>query len=123
MSEQENIATVQRFCDAWSDFDLKTIADFFTDDAVYHNIPIQAVQGKDAIQSMIQGFMTPFTGAEWIVEKIAASGDSVLTERVDKFLGEKPVALRVMGVFELREGKIAAWRDYFDLAEWTRQMA
>jgi limonene-1,2-epoxide hydrolase len=27
----------------------------------------------------------------------------------------------VAGVFELRDGKIAAWRDYFDMATWTRQ--
>jgi len=24
-------------------------------------------------------------------------------------------------VFEIRDGKIAAWRDYFDLATWQRQ--
>ena len=123
MSEQDNIDLVKRFCAAWSDYNIKTILDFFTDDAVYHNIPIQPVQGKDAIQGMIEQFMTPFTGADWVIEKIAASGDSVLTERVDKFLGEKPMTLRVMGTFEIKDGKIAAWRDYFDLAEWTKQMA
>ncbi len=28
-----------------------------------------------------------------------------------------------MGAFELRDGKICAWRDYFDLAQFQRQMA
>ena len=47
---------------------------------------------------------------------------TVLTERVDTFnRGDKSIVLRVMGTFELREGKIAEWRDYFDMAEWTRQ--
>ncbi|HEV8574090.1 MAG TPA: limonene-1,2-epoxide hydrolase family protein, partial [Dehalococcoidia bacterium] len=47
---------------------------------------------------------------------------SVLTERLDKFaLGGKKIELPVMGVFELTDGKIAAWRDYFDMAAWTRQ--
>ena len=46
----------------------------------------------------------------------------MLTERVDKFsLGGKNVELPVMGVFELTDGKISAWRDYFDMAAWTRQ--
>jgi len=27
----------------------------------------------------------------------------------------------VMGTFEIRDGKIAAWRDYFDLGAWTKQ--
>ena len=43
-----------------------------------------------------------------------------MTERTDAFtlngrLGEFPV----MGIFEIRDGKIAAWRDYFDLAQVT----
>ena len=36
-------------------------------------------------------------------------------------LGGKDIALPVAGVFEVRDGKIAAWRDYFDLATWQRQ--
>jgi limonene-1,2-epoxide hydrolase len=49
---------------------------------------------------------------------------TVLTERVDRFVfGETPVAVPVMGAFEIRDGKISAWRDYFDLASMTRQLA
>ena len=55
-------------------------------------------------------------------DAVVADGDVVLTERVDTFqMGDKTVALEVMGTFELRDGKIAAWRDYFDMASWTRQ--
>ena len=55
--------------------------------------------------------------------KIAEGDDgAVLTERLDKFsFGGKNVELPVAGVFELSEGKITAWRDYFDMAAWTRQ--
>ena len=28
-----------------------------------------------------------------------------------------------MGTFEMRDGKIAKWRDYFDLAEFQNQLA
>jgi limonene-1,2-epoxide hydrolase len=121
MSEQENIALVQRFCAAWNKADIPTIMDFFADDAVYHNMPIQAIQGKDAIKGMIEQFMAPFDGCDWQVLHIAAAGDVVLTERVDKFLGAKQIELPVMGTFEIKDGKIGAWRDYFDLAAWTRQ--
>jgi len=27
-----------------------------------------------------------------------------------------------MGAFEVRQGRIVAWRDYFDLAQFTSQM-
>ena len=124
MSESDNIDLVRRFCAAWSQskLDIPTILTFFTDDAVYHNMPIQPIQGKDAIKGVIEQFMTPFERCDWQVLRIAAAGDTVLTERVDRFLAaDKNVELPVMGAFEIRDGKIAAWRDYFDLGAWTRQ--
>ena len=123
MSEADNIDLVRRFCAAWAAPDIAAIAGFFTDDAVYHNMPIQPVQGKDAIKGVIEQFMAPFERCDWEILQIAAAGDTVLTERVDRFFGAKTVELPVMGTFEIRGGKIAAWRDYFDLTAWTRQMA
>ena len=122
MSEAENIKTIRRFCAEWSNPNIPKILDYFTDDAIYHNMPIQAVQGKDAIKGLIEQFTAAFEKGDWEVKNIAAAGDVVLTERIDHFIGqEKNMSLQVMGVFELSGGKIAAWRDYFDMAEWTRQ--
>jgi limonene-1,2-epoxide hydrolase len=122
---QANIDTITSFCATWSEpkLDVGKVLEFFTDDAVYHNMPIQPIQGKDAIKGVIEQFMTPFDRCDWRVEHIAASGDVVLTERIDRFLGAKTVELPVMGVFQLKDGKISAWRDYFDLGTWTKQMA
>ncbi len=122
MSEAENIKTIRRFCAEWTSPNIPKILDYFTDDAIYHNMPIQAVQGKDAIKGLIEQFTAAFEKGDWEVINIAAAGDVVLTERIDRFIGqEKSMSLQVMGVFELSGGKIAAWRDYFDMAEWTRQ--
>ncbi len=122
MSEAENMEIIRRFCAAWAAGDIDKLVDFFTDDAVYHNIPLQPVQGKDAIRGIFQVFTAPFERAEWEIRHIAAAGDVVLTERVDRYARpERPVELPVMGAFEMRDGKIAAWRDYFDLGDWTRQ--
>ena len=124
MRESDNIDLVRRFCAAWAAVDIPEILAFFTDDAVYHNMPMQPVQGKDAIKGVIEQVMAAFERADWEVTHIAAAGDVVLTERVDRFIGgDKTVELPVMGIFEVRGGKIAAWRDYFDLAAWTRQMS
>ena len=116
-----NVELVRRFCAEWANADIPKILAYFTDDAVYHNMPIQPIQGKDAIKGVIEQFMAPFERCDWEIKHIAAQGDVVLTERVDRFFGEKTVELPVMGVFELRNGKIAAWRDYFDLATWGKQ--
>ena len=51
----------------------------------------------------------------------AVRGNLVFTERVDRFtMGGRKIDLPVAGVFEIRNGKIAAWRDYFDMATWQR---
>ncbi len=121
MSEAENIELVRKFCAEWTKPDIPKIVDYFTDDAVYHNMPLQPLQGKDAIKGVIEQFTAPFQGGDWQVSHIAAVGDVVLTERVDRFIGEKTIELPVMGVFEIKGGKIAAWRDYFDMATWTKQ--
>ena len=122
MSDSDNIDLVRRFCAAWNDIDIPAILGFFADDAVYHNMPIQPIQGRDAIKGVIEQFTTPFEHCPWEILHIAAAGDIVLTERVDRFVGaDKKVELPVMGTFEIRDGKIAAWRDYFDLQAWARQ--
>lgn len=114
---------MRRFCDAWSALDIDTLMAFFTDDAVYHNIPIAPVTGRDAIRATIEGFAS---GAERIEFKVVAAfgeGDTVFTERVDVFtMPRATVELPVAGVFELRDGRIAAWRDYFDLNQFMSQL-
>ena len=114
---------VTKFCDAWADNDLDALMAFFADDAVYHNIPIDAVTGVDNIKATIAGFIQGVEKIEFKVLNIAAAGDVVLTERVDVFhLPGKAIELPVMGTFEVKGGKIAAWRDYFDLNQFMSQM-
>jgi limonene-1,2-epoxide hydrolase len=114
---------VKRFCDAWSDGDVDALMAFFADDAVYHNIPIDPVTGVDAIRATIAGFAQGVEKIEFRVDNIAADGDVVLTERVDVFhLPGSTIELPVMGTFEVRDGKIAAWRDYFDMQQFMSQM-
>jgi limonene-1,2-epoxide hydrolase len=112
---------VTEFCALWSTPDIDLIIDWFTEDAVYHNIPMPPAQGHDAIRELIAGFIGAFDGIDFTVHRQIAQGDVVMNERTDvmrrKDGGE--IALPVMGVFEVRDGKIAVWRDYFDLATVT----
>ena len=115
---------VKKFCDAWSANDLDALMAFFTSDAVYHNIPVNPVNGVDAIRNTIAGFTQGVDKIEFRVDNIAADGNVVLTERVDVFhLPGKTIELPVMGTFEVKDGKIAAWRDYFDMQQFMSQMS
>ena len=116
-------AVVRDFCAAFSRRDVRELVDFFTADAVYHNMPIAPVQGREAIENTLRQFVDPEGEAEFELRTLASSGNTVLTERVDRFvLRGKKIELPVMGAFEVTpEGKISAWRDYFDMAQFTRQ--
>jgi limonene-1,2-epoxide hydrolase len=118
------IDIVRRFCAAWSNINADELAEHFTDDAVYHNIPIAPVTGRDTIKSTIAGFTGGVEKIEFRLRNIVADGPIVLTERVDVFvLPSGTIELPVMGTFEVRDGKIAAWRDYFDMKQFMDQMA
>jgi limonene-1,2-epoxide hydrolase len=121
--DETPIEIVRRFCAVWSNVDPDEIAEFFTDDAVYHNIPMDPLAGRDTIKSFIAGFAGGAEQIDFRVRNIVASGDVVLTERVDVFvMPSGKVELPVMGTFEVRDGKIAAWRDYFDMKQFMDQM-
>ena len=118
---QDPESVVREFCAAWSRRDIGELLEYFTDDAVYHNMPMEPVTGKDGIREVLNLFV-PAESLEAEILHLATRGNLVFTERVDRLkLGGKDVTLPVAGVFEVRDGKIAAWRDYFDLATWQRQ--
>lgn len=115
---------VRRFCEAAARRDVKELGGYFTDDAVYHNIPVPPVTGRAAIEATLAQFLTPATSCEFEMLAVATVGNTVLTERIDRFvLNGKSIALPVMGSFELTpDGKIKAWRDYFDMQQFMSQM-
>lgn len=120
-----NTQKVMDFIAAWEARDMDRILSLMTPDALYHNIPMQAVTGRDAIRAMLSAFLANATEVKWTVHHIAETqAGVVLTERTDVFhMGPKTLSLPVMGTFEFRDGLIAKWRDYFDLGQFQSQMA
>ena len=122
----KNIDTIDAFVDSWKDRDVDRIISFFTDDAVYTNIPIDPPnEGVEAIRKAVEGFVGMAEAIEFVVHNTSENAESgvVMNERTDRFkMGDKWVEAKVMGVFELQDGKIRAWRDYFDLGEFQSQM-
>jgi len=120
----EPLAIVTSFCAAWSKLDIDEITGYFHADAVYHNMPVDPVVGRENIREMIVGFTAGWERVDFEVHHAVAQGDLVLTERVDHFISpERTVSLPVMGTFELEGGLIKAWRDYFDLNQFMGQLS
>jgi len=117
--------TVLDFCNAIRARDVDQLVAFFSGDAVYHNMPVAPVTGPEAIGKVLSGYLASASDAEFEIVAIASRGNVVLTERIDRFtIGGKRIVLPVMGTFEIGDdGRIRAWRDYFDMNQFTSQMA
>ncbi len=120
----DNEKIIREFIQAWSRLDAAELASYFTEDGVYHNMPAAPIAGRDDVQKMIAGFISSWTETEWDILNLVSAGDIVIAERLDRTkAGDKAVDLPCTGVFELENGKIKVWRDYFDMATYGRGMA
>ena len=123
-NEAEAEQTVRACLAALETHDSARLAPYLTDDVVYHNIPLDPAVGIDATLAFIEGFFGMCDGMTIENLHVAVRGNVVLTERVDTFtVGELVAPLQVMGTFEVRDGKISAWRDYFDLTAITAALS
>ncbi|MGI8492661.1 MAG: nuclear transport factor 2 family protein [Acidimicrobiales bacterium] len=113
---------VESFIAAWPEGDPAQLAAFFTEDATYHNIPMDPVVGREAILATFASFMAMADRIHFDTTHLVADGPLVMTERVDHFeSADRTISLPVMGVFEIDGDLIKAWRDYFDLGQFTTQ--
>lgn len=120
----ENEKVVRAFIAAWPRLNVDELVDYFTEDGVYHNMPITPVAGKPALRAFISAFLKSWTATEWEIVTLVSAGDIVVAERIDRTkVGDKSVDLPCCGVFEMQGGKIKAWRDYFDMATYTKALA
>ena len=115
----DNAARVTAMLASWQTRDVDSIVAYFTEDAVYTNVPIDPPNvGKAQIRAFLEWFFDAVGDLEFIITRQVEGADgTVMNERIDRldFAG-KVVELPVMGVFEFRGSLICAWRDYFDMA-------
>jgi limonene-1,2-epoxide hydrolase len=73
---------------------------------------------------MIEGFIAAWTETSWDILHLVSAGDVVIAERLDRTkAADKAVDLPCTGVFEMENGKIKVWRDYFDLTTYIKGMS
>jgi limonene-1,2-epoxide hydrolase len=86
-----------------------------SEDVFYDNVPIGSTTGKAPMAEFLAPMFRSKGPVEFEIVRQTAVGNMVMNERIDKFLvKERQIALPVMGVFEVNDGLITFWRDYFD---------
>jgi len=110
---------VSRFVAGWGRAEVDELLDYFTDDAVWHPMPMSPIVGKAALREAFKVWLdTTAQGGAEIHEQVS-NGRIVMHERTDRFSFDgKEHVLPVCAVFEIENGRIAAWREYFDTSSY-----
>ena len=117
MSKSDAEALVDEFLATWERGDLDEMLSFFADDAIYHNMPMEPAVGSNAIRATLEQFMTGMGGLRAEVHQQLSHGSTVMHERTDYFtVNGEAMSLPICGVFEIEDGRIKRWREYFDMS-------
>ncbi|MBP2452980.1 limonene-1,2-epoxide hydrolase family protein [Mycolicibacterium lutetiense] len=117
---QTPTATVERFLNALQEQDIDTAEGTLAQNLVYQNVGFPTVYGRNRTIKLFRS-MPKWMGFEVKIHRIAADGAAVLTERTDVLaFGPLRVQFWVCGVFEVHEGRITLWRDYFDMLDMVK---
>jgi limonene-1,2-epoxide hydrolase len=123
MNEQENLKLVRDFFTAWEGGSYAQLRgayeDYLDDRCVYENSGLPVCDGKAASLAFVDGIqaLTDIQSISAELRGLAAAGDLVFSERIDHHFdshGAENLTPQICGVMEVRDGKIVAWRDYFD---------
>ncbi|PYE25695.1 limonene-1,2-epoxide hydrolase [Rhizobium sp. PP-CC-3A-592] len=119
------IDTANTFFDHWTANRIEDALAMLSSNVLYDNVPFPDIVGRENVRKFHQNFGvgTSFM-IDWKVTNIATAGNVVLNERVDIFTheGGGTITLPVMGTLTVEGGVITVWRDYFDPADFNRQL-
>jgi limonene-1,2-epoxide hydrolase len=120
-------AVVDAFLHAFEELDYDTACALISEHCQYTNMPagMGTVTGPAGVRAVLEPFFAPTLENEFRILRTICDGSTVINERLDRHrLPDKWVELPVVGVFEVNDGKITLWRDYFDLptimSEWPQ---
>jgi limonene-1,2-epoxide hydrolase len=115
-----NAHTVEAFLYALRDQAFDTADALLADDLVYENVGLPTIRGRARAMKMFRA-MEGRAGFDVKFHRVAEDGVAVLTERTDALIfGPLRVQFWVCGVFEVTDGRITLWRDYFDMFDMAK---
>ena len=87
--------------------------------------PVGLHEGRAAIREFFVPQMEQLESFRAELKDTVSVGDMVMNERVDwiGLKGGKQPQIPIMAAFEIKGGKIAVWRDYYDMASFQKQIS
>jgi limonene-1,2-epoxide hydrolase len=119
----DNARTVEIFLAAMQDHDIDGAGAALDENLVYQNVGFPTIRGRARAMKLFRS-MEGRAGFEVKIHRIAVNGSTVLTERTDALVfGRVRLQFWVCGVFEVTDGRITLWRDYFDMFDFAKALA
>ena len=121
-SDIDNAHTVEVLLSSLQAADADGAGAVLDDNLVYQNVGFPIIRGRARAVKLFRA-MEGRARFEVKTHRIAVNGSSVLTERTDALVfGPVRVQFWVCGVFEVHDGRITLWRDYFDIWDITKAL-
>ena len=118
-----SLATVKAFLHAMEAMDYDQAMPLVSDKIRYINGPKPEVTGPAGVRDELESFFAPIEENVFEIEREVEDGNSVFIQRLDKHrIPQGWFELPVTGVFEVEDGQIVYWREYFDMATIVDQM-
>ena len=122
-SDIDNAHTVEVLLNALQAQDIDGAGAVLDENLVYENVGFPTIRGRARAMKLFRG-MEGRARFEVKTHRIAVNGSTVLTERTDALVfGPVRLQFWVCGVFEVTDGRITLWRDYFDMFDFTKAIA
>src|SRR4051812_39179572 len=115
-TDAQKLATVRQMIDAWNTRNWQQVYQLFAADGVLQSMMLpEPTVGREAISQRIGGLSKDISNIELRIRHIGVADGVVFIERVDDFVyrghhGQVPV----VGVVEIEQGHVKAWREYYD---------
>jgi limonene-1,2-epoxide hydrolase len=122
-TDAQKLATVRQMIDAWNQRNWQQVYDLFAEDGVLQSMMLSPTVGREAIRQRIGALAKDISAIELRVRHIGVVDGVVFVERVDDFVYRgKHGAVPVVGVVEVEQGRVKAWREYYDRAQLIEAM-
>jgi limonene-1,2-epoxide hydrolase len=116
----DSAVVVENFLNALAAQDFGTTDALLADDLVYQNVGLPTFRGGARVRKMLRSAQGR-VGFEVKFHRNVADGGTVLNERTDAVVfGPLRLQFWVCGVFEVDDGRITLWRDYFDFYDFGK---
>mgnify|MGYP006279988893 FL=1 len=117
------LVVAHEMVNAWNALDVERMSALFAEDARFQSMMLAPMQGREVLREHFGQLLEGATALELRLRNIAASGNTVFLERVNVFTYEgREGSVPVVAVLEIEDGRVQAWREYYDRASLLSEM-